>query len=244
VNVVLGNGNGTFQKQVSYVLGTGPYAVAVGDFTGDGIPDIVTINNDATMSLLIGNGDGTFRSPTTVAVGVHGQTVTAADLIGNGILDFLVPDNTTNAVKVLLGNGDGTFQAPLAFPTSANPYAVAVGDTNDDGLPDLVTADPNSNNFNVLFNDGNWPTLPAGDAASPNRQRSQNVPVPVGPWNGESMPSVVSTSSTVSETRITRSVEPDTVPEGATSGPVPDRRLAFSLAKPDAPTWEDPWPQA
>nr|GFD31474.1 hypothetical protein [Tanacetum cinerariifolium] len=40
--VLLGNGNGTFQPAVSYLMGTGfPTGVAVADVSGDGKPDIV-----------------------------------------------------------------------------------------------------------------------------------------------------------------------------------------------------------
>ena len=44
VSVLLGNGDGTFRPAVPYRVGrlARPLAVAVGDFTGDGIPDLVT----------------------------------------------------------------------------------------------------------------------------------------------------------------------------------------------------------
>src|SRR5262249_17073642 len=36
VSVLLGNGDGTFRPQVTYAVGTGPGAIAAGDFNGDG----------------------------------------------------------------------------------------------------------------------------------------------------------------------------------------------------------------
>ncbi len=45
VNVLLGNGNGSFQKQAPFAIGhtkhRSPEAIAIGDFDGDGLPDIV-----------------------------------------------------------------------------------------------------------------------------------------------------------------------------------------------------------
>jgi hypothetical protein len=41
VSVLLGNGDGTFQTHVDYQAGFSPRAVAIGDFTGNGIPDLV-----------------------------------------------------------------------------------------------------------------------------------------------------------------------------------------------------------
>src|SRR6516164_5950615 len=47
---------------VSYPVGAYPEAVAVGDFTGSGIPDLVVANHQSgTVSVLLGNGDGTFQ---------------------------------------------------------------------------------------------------------------------------------------------------------------------------------------
>jgi len=62
VSVFLGNGDGTFQSQVTYATGSGPMSAAVGDFNGDGIPDLAVTNMwGNTVSVLLGNGDGTFR---------------------------------------------------------------------------------------------------------------------------------------------------------------------------------------
>jgi hypothetical protein len=62
VNVLLGNGDGTFQAPQPYSAGgSGPSSVAVGDFNGDGKPDLaVALNNTSatgtTVSILLGNG--------------------------------------------------------------------------------------------------------------------------------------------------------------------------------------------
>jgi Bacterial Ig-like domain (group 3)/FG-GAP-like repeat/FG-GAP repeat len=57
VSILLGKGDGTFQLQVAYTgnIGASPYPVAVGDFNGDGIPDLAIANNgDLTASVLLG----------------------------------------------------------------------------------------------------------------------------------------------------------------------------------------------
>ena len=41
VDVLLGNGNATFQAPVIYNLGSAPSQMAVGDFNNDGYPDLV-----------------------------------------------------------------------------------------------------------------------------------------------------------------------------------------------------------
>jgi hypothetical protein len=48
VRLLLGNGDGTFQTiPVSYVAGVGPVSAAVGDFNGDGLPDLAVANFDS-----------------------------------------------------------------------------------------------------------------------------------------------------------------------------------------------------
>ena len=61
--MLLGNGDGTFEPQVTYAVGSGPDAIVAGDFTGDGRLDLAVVNSgDNTVSVLLGNGDGTFQS--------------------------------------------------------------------------------------------------------------------------------------------------------------------------------------
>jgi hypothetical protein len=45
ISVLLSNGDGTFQTGVNYAAGTSPVFVAVGDFNGDGKPDLAVANS-------------------------------------------------------------------------------------------------------------------------------------------------------------------------------------------------------
>jgi hypothetical protein len=52
VNVLLGNGDGSFQAAQSYSAGDLPGSLVVGDFNGDGFPDLAVRNSDAITILL------------------------------------------------------------------------------------------------------------------------------------------------------------------------------------------------
>ena len=56
ISVLLGLGDGGFGGQTTFAVGSAPWAVAVGDFNGDGRPDLAVANDDAlgTVSILLG----------------------------------------------------------------------------------------------------------------------------------------------------------------------------------------------
>ncbi len=135
--------------------GLGLSSMAVGDFNGDGKPDLVVANVDSdTVSVLLGNGDGTFQTAQNFGAGRGPRSVAVGDFNGDGKLDLAVANFYSNNVSVLLGNGDGTFQAARNFAVGNGPYSVAVGDFNGDGVQDLAVANFNSNNVSVLPGNG------------------------------------------------------------------------------------------
>jgi len=52
ISVLLGKGDGSFQKAVSFGAGTGPTSVAVGDFNGDGRSDLA-VTDSSSVSILL-----------------------------------------------------------------------------------------------------------------------------------------------------------------------------------------------
>jgi hypothetical protein len=131
--------------------------VAVGDFTGDGIPDLVTAG--LTLDIHIGRGDGTFDEPTAYSTNAI-EGVAVADFNGDGLLDAVTSDKSEGTVSELLGNGNGALTYAGAYAVGTVPSAIAVGDFNGDGRPDAATANAGSNTVSVLLNDGAWTPPP------------------------------------------------------------------------------------
>ncbi len=184
VSVLLGNGDGTFQPARSFAVGSGPVWVVVGDFNGDGIPDLAVANYASnTVSVLLGNGDGSFQPAHTLAAGSGPESVTVGDFNGDGIQDLIVADDG-GGVSVLLGNGDGSFQPARTFAVGSQPQAVAVGDFNGDGIPDLAVANFGSNNMSVLLGNGDGSFQPARNITAGYAPES----VVTGDFNGDGIP--------------------------------------------------------
>ncbi len=170
-----GDGAGGFGSPVrtsGTAPGQAPVRLAVGDFNGDGKPDVAispqtTIGGSVTIWL--GRGDGTFQQGATV--GGASNSIVAADFNGDGYADLAIGHGPTPAVSVLLSRGDGTFEAAIEYAVSGDSGTVLLtaADLDGDGATDLVavtavgaTGDAN-NRVNVLMGRGDGTFLqPAG----------------------------------------------------------------------------------
>jgi len=155
VEILIGNGDGTFRSGSTYEVGSGPGAVAIADFNGDRHLDLaVAENEEEAIGVLLGNGDGTFQPE--VRYGTNFPLwVTVADLAVDGKQDLVVANlDFPSGVTTLKGNGDGTFEPGAYYPDGGEDRFVAVGDFNGDRKPDIVVLDFLYADAIVLLNTG------------------------------------------------------------------------------------------
>jgi hypothetical protein len=184
-------GSGTlaqsFGTQVANTTGTGPQSVAVGDFWGHGILDLVVANSGSnTVSYLKGSGTGTFAAKVdSTSVGTNPYAVAVGDFNGDGILDMVVADDSySGKVDYLQGSGTGTFSAAVTTSTGKYPVFVAVGDFNRDGLPDVAVANSGASTVSVLLSSTSSPGSFTPIATAPAVLSSPSS-LAVGDFNGD-----------------------------------------------------------
>lgn len=98
ISVFPGEAGGVFGPPSSMVLSNLFYPLAVADFNGDGLQDIVgqgTLSGTAGTLFLKGNGDATFQAPALADASID-PMVGPVDFNGDGKLDFLAEDSSGN----------------------------------------------------------------------------------------------------------------------------------------------------
>ncbi|MEG4535342.1 DUF4347 domain-containing protein, partial [Microcoleus sp. D2_18a_D3] len=155
----------TFAPQVEFPSGFRPFSVSIGDFNGDGKPDLAVPNtypNNNAASILLnttptGATTPTFANAVQFSTGNRPYSISIGDINGDGKLDLAIANYNGNNASILLnttatGAATPTFAPQVEFPTGFRPFSVSIGDINLDGKPDLAVANVNSNSASILLN--------------------------------------------------------------------------------------------
>ena len=154
--------------------------VTSGDFTADGVPDLLISNwTDNTLSFFRGNGEGTYQSPTTVFGTSKPGGLMTGDFNDDDKLDVVALqfDFPNGGAWVLLGNGNGTFATPVYYTTGDQRSSdVAIADYDGDGKTDIAVFRPSN---------GHWYSLgSAGEISIRQWGIGNDIPTP-GDYDGD-----------------------------------------------------------
>ncbi len=162
VDVLLGNGDGTFEPPTFYpVGGIDPVALVAAQFRANGPYDLATANIVSNnVSILMGNGNGTFETaqqfpPSGTPNPLNEpDSLVAGDFTTSGDVDLAVANFGSGTVSILTGDGAGGFEAIMTPITVGRaPQALVAGDFADNGIFDLAVADSGTNSVTILVRD-------------------------------------------------------------------------------------------
>lgn len=152
VNVLLGNGDGTFDYDPERArrVSAQAYDVVAGDLDGDGNLDAVAACLDGNLAVLLGNGDGTLNRVQLHPGGEQLFRVDVADVDGDGDLDAMATAPMDLGLSLFRGDGAGGFGDAERLAVGPSPSTVRLVDLDGDDIVDAVTGNPASGDVSVL----------------------------------------------------------------------------------------------
>jgi VCBS repeat protein len=144
VSIFLGKGDGTFPLKGDYPAATASTSLitslTIGDFNGDGIPDIAVSDSlcnfvpcpaNGSVNVLLGNGDGTFQSHLDFAAGSDPESIAAGEFFpyggqAVGRSGFATANNVDNTVSIFSPIPTGGVNSVPTI-SSISPPSVQVG---------------------------------------------------------------------------------------------------------------------
>ncbi len=146
VAVYAGAGNGSFAAPVVSAAGNGAYqgnasepnTVAVGDFNGDGLPDLAFTTDEGLVDVMPATGGGAYGTASSLTLPYQDTAigVTATDYNGDGKADLIVQVNNSapsfwgqplTGLVAYAGTGSGSFATQGTYLSNANNDVNTVG---------------------------------------------------------------------------------------------------------------------
>jgi hypothetical protein len=204
VTIFPGQADGTLgtPRTVPAIAGS---AIAAGDVTGNGSPDIITLvypadpsNGDASaFTVLLNDGTGNFLvGPTVSFAGAYPGPVLFADVLGTGRNDLLVAVEDPTVIYLFPNLGAGNFGSPAVLVALGPSRSFAVADFNGDGRPDIAYANQDAVSTHLLINQGNGQF----NDVAPSSLQSANGSVVAGDFNGDGLPDLAVASASTLQT--------------------------------------------
>ena len=155
--VKLSTGDGVYGAATRYTLpgGAFAFAIGIGDFNGDGQPDLMVASN-SNLFEFVNKGNGAFQFKTAFPVSSVNDLV-VADFNHDGHMDLAIDDGLL--VEVWFGDGKGGFTPGPSTSATIAGYLL-LGDFDGDGNADVAIGDlTNFDTVQILYGDstGHFP---------------------------------------------------------------------------------------
>lgn len=155
IQVLHGNGDGTFTHVEGEPSGGTGWMVVLGDVNGDGDLDVTAAGGEASNgSVLLGNGDGTLGPAATYAASGLTLATDLGDLDGDGDLDWIVSSFSGGRWHVYTNDGAGAMSPDQEIFAPSNASCSIMVDFDRDGDLDLALVDEIADVVALMQNSG------------------------------------------------------------------------------------------
>ncbi len=156
-------GNLAFSPEIDFLTARNPASIAIGDFDGDGKPDIAVshlYNFIGVFQNTSTPGSVSFAPMIQMYAGNSPSGIAVGDLDGDGKPDIVAANfgNITPSTQYMVlfhNQSSGTsisFSPGQAVQAGSHPNRVAIADVNGDGLPDIAITNDGVNAISVFRN--------------------------------------------------------------------------------------------
>jgi hypothetical protein len=157
---IITDSTATTSLSYNFPLKTNDIAARVGDFDGDGRPDIAVLNSGGFISIYPNTyapGDSLkaiFGARDTVAVGLNPTSFAVAGMVNTGKPDLLTTNYGSSSLSVLYNTSSpGSFSfTRIDFPLNYTPLTISINDVDGDGKLDAVIGTPNNGLTTLIHN--------------------------------------------------------------------------------------------
>jgi hypothetical protein len=161
-----------------------PSALAVADFDGDGVADVVETTPAGehsglhSLTVLLGRSGGRFqRVVSRNLIGRNPRALVVADFNGDGKPDVIVGDGDGSLVE-FLGDGKGNLARSGEIAAVGSVVSIAVGQFDRDGHLDFAVSDLQSNSVEIFLGGGDGSFRQTWAFALPQRGKEFHIAAP------------------------------------------------------------------
>jgi hypothetical protein len=155
MSVLIATSPGVFGPARTFVADAEPQTVGLGDYTGDGLLDVVTAtqgSNEPTVAVLRNLGNGALHAVEDVPAGASPSGLAVADVDNDGWPDLIV-SGQGGTVNIFPGGPNG-LRTPIELNLGGRTVAVAAADLNGDAIPDIAAVDGENGGVAVIISQG------------------------------------------------------------------------------------------
>jgi hypothetical protein len=138
----------SFAPKIDFAADNAPYSVSIGDFDGDGKPDLAIANNGSSLINIYRNtsapGTISFGARIDITANTNPYSVAIGDLNNDGKPELVYTTQGSSLALLVMENtstpGNISFSSPVNYASIDGAFVVSIGDLDSDGKPDIAAS--------------------------------------------------------------------------------------------------------